>query len=71
MGLSNQKGASAPQKHPMPKTARSVPSGTGGPIGVERTRWRPGTRIGVSRPGSASSGVGIVAGLRVKSMRVR
>ena len=29
-GLSNQKGASAPQKQPIPKTARSYPSGNGG-----------------------------------------
>src|SRR5262245_13944977 len=62
---------SAPQKQPMPKMARSVPSGKGGPIGVPRTRCRPGTTIGVSRPGSASSGVGIAAGLRVKSMGER
>ena len=38
-----QKMRSAPQKQPMPKTARSVPSGNGGPMGVPRTRCRPGT----------------------------
>jgi hypothetical protein len=58
---------SAPQKQPIPKIARSVPSGNGGPIGVPRTRCVPGIAIGVSRPGSASSGVGIAVGLRVKS----
>ena len=59
---------SAPQKQPIPKIACSVPSGNGGPIGVPRTRCRPGT-IGVSRPGSASSGVGSAVALRVKSMQ--
>jgi hypothetical protein len=62
---------SAPQKQPIPKIARSIPSGNGGPMGVPRTRWVPGATIGLSRPGSASSGAGSAVALRVKSMEVR
>ena len=49
---------SAPQKHPIPKIARSVPSGNGGVIGVPSTRCGPSPGIGSSRPGSASPGAG-------------
>src|SRR5919106_4681769 len=58
---------SASQKQPMPKIACSVPSGNGGLIGVPRTRCVPGVTIGVSRPGSASSGVGMSLLLRKRA----
>src|SRR3954447_21667670 len=57
---SSQNSFSAPQKQPMPNTARSVPSGKGGSSGVPSTKWRSGTRIFSSRPGSASSAAGMV-----------
>src|SRR3954452_8486495 len=56
---SSQKPFSAPQKQPMPNTARSVPSGNGGSSGVPSTKWRSGTGIFSSRPGRASSGAGM------------
>ena len=51
---------SAPQKHPSPKIARSLPSGNGGCNVVPSTVCRGGTLIGTSRPGKASCGVGIL-----------
>src|SRR5689334_4738892 len=42
----------------MPTTMWSIPSGNGGSSGVPSTVWRSGTGTGVSRPGSACSGVG-------------
>src|SRR4051812_49972323 len=59
---------SAPQKHPMPKTARSRPSGNGGSSGVPSTQWRSGTRMRSGRPGRASSGAIIEVLSRKKSM---
>src|SRR4051794_9645529 len=47
---------SAPQKQPIPTTSFCISTGKGCWSGVPRTTWRLGTRIGVSRPGSASSG---------------
>jgi len=57
-----------PKKHPMPKIASSVPSGNGGPMGVPRTRRRPGVTIGVLRPGRVSPGAGKAVGSRVNSI---
>ena len=62
---------SAPQKQPSPSTIDSVSSGKGGAIGVPSTAWSPGWTIGVSRPGRASSGAGIVVLWRLKSMVLR
>src|SRR4051812_3364158 len=61
---SSQKSFSAPQKQPIPNSARSVPSGKGGSSGVPSTKWRSGTTIFSSRPGSASSGAGSLVLLR-------
>src|SRR4051794_11491684 len=44
----------------MPNTARSVPSGNGGSSGVPGTKCFSGPRGFSSRPGSASSGAGMV-----------
>ena len=67
----SQKMRSAPQKQPMPKTARSVSSGKGGSSGVPSTKWRSGTANGrVSRPGSASSGSGMSVLWRVRKLMV-
>jgi hypothetical protein len=59
---------SAPQKHPMPKTACSVPS-EGGDRCPEHGAFRE--RGWASRDREASSAVGMAADLRVKSMGVR
>src|SRR5438309_1220911 len=50
-----QKAFSAPQKHPIPNTARSIPSGNGGSSRFPLTKWRSGTAISAERPGRASS----------------
>src|SRR5262249_23052964 len=54
-----QNAFSAPQKHPSPNRASSLPSGNGGTIRLPLTWWRSGTGIGSRRPGSASSRVGM------------
>jgi hypothetical protein len=59
---------SSPQKQPSANSAICVPSGYGPPIGVPRTVWMPGVMIGSARPGSASSGEGIVSGLDWKNL---
>src|SRR5205085_10778344 len=48
-----QNSRSAPQKQPIPTTARSSPSGKGGLGGVPSTAWRSATGISALRPGSA------------------
>src|SRR6059036_3347244 len=65
-----QKTRSAPQKQPIPTTACSSPSGNGGAIGVPSVSCRSGTRIGSSRPGSASSAVTTAVGFEKRCMRV-
>ena len=49
---------SAPQKQPMPNTARSAPAGNGGSSGAPLTACRVGTGIRSGRPASAFSGCG-------------
>ena len=53
-----QKAFSAPQKHPSPKRAISMP-GQGPSMGLPFTKCFAGTGIRSSRPGSALSGGGI------------
>ena len=59
-----QKRRSAPQKHPIPNTATSDPSGKGETMRLPLTKWRSGTSTGVLRPGSASDRSGRVDALR-------
>src|SRR5262249_22127733 len=55
-----QNAFSAPQKHPMPNSASSVPAGKGGSSREPSTKCSAGTVILSGRPGSASSGRGRV-----------
>jgi chromate reductase len=52
---------SAPQKQPIPNTARSVRSGNGGTMRWPVTKWVSPTGIGVLRPRTASSAEGMRA----------
>src|SRR5262245_1204464 len=61
---------SAPQKHPRPKTAVSVPSGYGPFSGRPLMKWVAAVGIGSARPLSAVSAVGISGFLREESMGV-
>ncbi len=52
---------SAPQKHPIPTTIISSPSGKGGRSGAPSTSCAAGTGISRSRPGNACSAATISA----------
>ena len=60
---------SAPQKHPIPTTIISRPSGKGARSAVPSTSWVAGTGISRSRPGSAVSGETISVFLLKNPMR--